>query len=101
LIAELKTALRRANNSMDRLLLLSSLQRLGQPVTSVLSAKEAKAGMPDFVFFKANLLAVSPIGLRQLAGKRPYFNYDYYCEGYCQALLAEYLCQQRLAQFVP
>ncbi len=94
-VQDLRKLLQKTDNKMTQLVLLSSLIRLGEPAPFTVSVAEAEAGMGSFVFFKANLLAISPVWMRKLAGQSAYVNYSYRCDAYSQALIAEYLILQR------
>ena len=75
---------------MEKLLLSSSLLRLGQPVPA-LSIKEAGNHFKNFYFFQAGMLTGLQKGYLKRLAASSFFHLKYRCEAYYWTLVLEYL----------
>ena len=75
---------------MEKLLLTSSLLRLGQSVPA-LSTKNVENHFEDFYFFQAGMLTGLQKGYLKKLAARPFFHLKYRCEAYYWTLVLEYM----------
>lgn len=94
LIADANKLLTRATNIMDRIILNTSLIRLGAQAPGIAINSIAdfeKTDQARFAFFQARAAFAQPTPLKQVLLHFNYLNYSFYCAAYNKALWLEYL----------
>jgi hypothetical protein len=94
LIADAYRLLYKATNIMDRIILRTSLLRLGAEVTDLTINSIAdfeKTDQDEFVFFQARAAFGQPTPIKQIFLHWNYLIYSFYCPAYNKALWLEYL----------
>ena len=97
LIADMQHELNNSNSLMDRIILSTSLLRLGaKPVPIDIPSISAfdKSGTDRFVFFQARAAFSYPTPLKQVFLHWSYMIYNFYCPVYNRVLLMEYLVEK-------
>ena len=90
LIVDARSLMTTSENRMERLLLATSLHRLGEPIPDI-NLDDIEQDFATFHFFIAGLLtAYEQPWLRQFAN-RPLTQMRWQCEAHCWALVAEYM----------
>lgn len=92
LIADARRAMDQTHHPMDRVILATSLMRLGDTATVEPPADPDGVRYP---FYIANLASLFPRTLRRLALRAPFSIYHFYCPAYNDALVLEYLVLRR------
>jgi hypothetical protein len=91
LIADVEQQLKQTDHAMEKVVLISSLFRMGKRVTFRLASEEINRVMPNFFWFKASPLYGSAVGVKKLLGKRGLYQLKYRSIPYYQALLLEFM----------
>jgi hypothetical protein len=94
LIADAYRLLAKATNIMDRIILRTSLLRLGAQVADLTIntiADFEKTDQGEFVFFQARAAFAQPTPVKQIFLHWHYLIYSFYCPTYNKALWLEYL----------
>ena len=97
LIADMQHELNKTNSLMDRIILSTSLLRLGArpaPIYIPSISSFEKSGTDRFVFFQARAAFPYPTALKQIFLHWSYLVYDFYCPVYNKVLLLEYLVEK-------
>ena len=97
LIADMQDELNKTNSLMDRIILSTSLLRLGArpaPIYIPSISSFEKSGTDRFVFFQARAAFPYPTALKQIFLHWSYLVYDFYCPVYNKVLLLEYLVEK-------
>jgi hypothetical protein len=97
LIQETWDILQRTAHPMDRLILSTSLLRLGVQPTRIDVAQYKAADFEGFYFFIAGLLTAYENPILYKLSILPLFHMRWVCEAHCWTLLAEYTCLQDAA----
>jgi len=94
LIDDIKSVLQKSNNVMDKIILSTSLLRLGADAPSIdiagISAFE-KSNQKQYIFFQARAAFPYPSPFKQIFLHWSYINYYFYCPAYNKMLWLEYL----------
>ncbi len=90
LIADTKKLLCQTGNAMDRVILSTSLMRLGEPTARIAVERYGANEFKGFYFFIAGLLTAYENKLLYKLAKTPLFHMHWVCEAHNWALLAEY-----------
>ena len=94
---DMQDELRKTNSLMDRIILSTSLFRLGlTPAQVNLPSLEVleKSATDNFVFFQARAAFPYPTPLKQVFLHWSYLIYNFYCPAYNEVLLLEYLIEK-------
>jgi hypothetical protein len=91
---DVHTALEQSRDNMDRVILGTTLIRLGD-TTSLPPPPVADVERDRFVFYIANISSLFPNPIRRLGLHLPAFIFRFYCPAYNDALLLEYLVLRR------
>ena len=97
LITDLQNELNKTNSLMDRIILSTSLLRLGAKPAAIEIPSVAifeKSGTDKFVFFQARAAFPYPSPLKQVLLHWSYLAYNFYCPVYNKVLLLEYLVER-------
>lgn len=101
LIKDIKALLQSSNNLMDKIILCTSLMRLGEkaPYLDLTSVKEfEQSNQQQFVFFQARAAFSYPTPLKQIGLHWSYIYYRFYCPAYNKILWLEYLVEMSQQQ---
>jgi len=89
----------KTNNFFDKIILLTTLKRLGQPSQKIeqLSVNSFRTFVEenDFVFFIANMASMAPSNVKKYVGNSGIGKFYYYCPAYNYALLIEYMVETK------
>ena len=103
LIDDAKKEFDASNNVMDKILLSTSLMRLGlkdehyiPPFTSI--SEFEKSNQQQFIFFQARAAYSYPTPFKQIFLHWSYINYYFYCPAYYKTLWLENLAEQQKAK---
>jgi hypothetical protein len=94
LIADANQLLRNEKNSMEGIILRTSLMRLGNPAPDISINSLAdfeKTDQHKFAFFQARAAFAQPTPIKQIFLHWPPINYFFYCTAYNKTLWLEYL----------
>jgi len=97
LITDIQDEFSKTNSLMDRIILSTSLLRLGvkpDPIDIPSIATFEKSGTDKFVFFQARAAFSYPSPIKQVFLHWSYLAYDFYCPVYNKVLLLEYLVER-------
>lgn len=89
LLIDLKELLRNSKNPMEKVILLSSMYRLGESLNYQIELSNLEKEVQMFTWFNANLISGKPIFIKRLFGKQHPLLYSYTCEAYNWALILE------------
>ena len=89
IVADLKKELNNSTNNMERIILLSSLYRLNQPVPFHFSYAEIQKDMSSFYWFRAYLLYGNDILIKRIVGPYTFLNLKYKSPAYYWSLVLE------------
>lgn len=89
LLTDLKEMLRNSKSPMEKVILLSSLYRLGESLNYQIELSNLEKEVQMFTWFNANLISGKPIFIKRLFGKQHPLLYSYTCEAYNWALILE------------
>lgn len=98
IIADIKTELSSTNNVMDKIILCTSLMRLGEqaPYIELTSLKDfEESNQKSFVFFQARAAFSYPTPFKQIGLHWSYIYYRFYCPAYNKILWLEYLVNRQ------
>ena len=101
LIADIQQRLSKTNGEMDKIILSTSLLRLGAnpPVISISGIDDfEQSNQKRFIFFQARAAFSYPVLLKQVFLHFSYICYYFYCPTYNKILLLEYLMERNKAQ---
>ena len=90
LVADTKALLMKSMNKMDRVILSTSLMRLGEYPERIAVENFEGADFEGFYFFIAGLLTAYETTLLYQFSDHPLFHMRWTCEAHCWTLLAEY-----------
>ncbi|HRH51409.1 MAG TPA: hypothetical protein PLP23_21840 [Panacibacter sp.] len=97
LIDDIKSELQKSNNIMDKIILSTSLLRLGADAPNIdiagISAFE-KSNQKQYIFFQARAAFPYPSPFKQIFLHWSYINYYFYCPAYNKMLWLEYLVER-------
>jgi hypothetical protein len=88
IVSDLHNQLRQASNPMERVILLTSLYRLGEKVNFEFDLGELEGEMKKFFWFNGNPFSGSPVWVKKLMGKK-FMQLRYTSSGYYWCLLLE------------
>ncbi len=91
IISDIKLALLHVNNKMEKVLLLSSLNRLGVPTNESVNLSGIEEDFKKFNYFVVNPFHGSSIGFKKLIGRSNFLQMNYRCEAYYWTLILEYI----------
>ena len=89
LIADMKHQLQETASSMDKLILISSLYRLGETVDFSIGMNDIYREIKHYAWFRANLMCGKRLWIKKLLGADNMFQFDYASEAYNRCLLLE------------
>ncbi len=98
LITDIHEALTKSSNIMDKIILSTSLLRLGAdaPALPIHNLNDFEnSNQNRFVFFQARAAFSYPVLLKQIFLHWSYINYYFYCPAYNKVLLLEYLIEKK------
>ncbi len=98
LIADARAELQHTTNLMDKIILSTSLMRLGTaaPEIELYDIKEfEKSNQQNFIFFQARAAFPYPVLLKKVFLHWSYICYYFYCPAYNKILWLEYLVEKR------
>ncbi len=92
IVADIKKHLQRVEHEMEKMILFSTLLRLGEPLDSDMNIDDEKisANFEDFYWFRVNFFSGKGMFVKKLIGKSGAFQYKYTSEAYYVALLLEF-----------
>ncbi|MCE7065659.1 hypothetical protein [Dyadobacter sp. CY326] len=90
LIADAKSILLSSKNAMDKVIISTSLMRLGVRTERIAVENLSKSDFKGFYFFIAGLLTAYENPLLYKLAVSPLFHMHWICEAHCWTLLAEY-----------
>lgn len=90
IIIDLKKQLQLSKNEMEKVILLTSLYRLGEKIDYKISINNAEKDFNTFYWFRANLSSGKNMFLKWLVGKNSLLEFRYKCDAYYWALLLEF-----------
>jgi hypothetical protein len=90
LVSDIKQELAKATNQMDRVILATSLLRLGISTPRIAVENFSAADFKGFFFFIAGLLTAYENPVLYKLSVQPLFHIHWVCEAHCWTLLAEY-----------
>lgn len=89
LTIDIKKRLASSIENMERVILLSSLYRLGIPYPYTLEMGKEESGIKSFSFFYGNPFSFSPVWMKKIIHKSNLFQFKYRNEAYNWSLLME------------
>lgn len=90
IIIDLKKQLQLSKNEMEKVILLTSLYRLGEKIDFKISINSAEKDFNTFYWFRANPSSGKNMFLKRLLGKNSLFQFKYKCDAYYWTLLLEF-----------
>jgi hypothetical protein len=89
-ISDLKASVVQSSNEMEKVVLLTSLYRLGVSIENNADQSRAKVDFRTFYWFRANLMSGKPVFIKRMIGRGNWLDYKFRSEAYYLSLLMEF-----------
>jgi len=90
IIIDLKKQFQLSKNEMEKVILLTSLYRLGEKIDSEISISDVEEDFNTFYWFRANASSGKNMFFKRLVGKNSLLEFRHKCDAYYWTLLLEF-----------